>query len=351
MQYSFLVRKRAANNYQLVISYKGKDGKWHQKAKGGYTKARLASSDVEISKLLETIKHQIAVTPGNENLMFKDFLAMYAKDKKLRIGTTLGYNSTVVSVPSLLKYPMCQITTAMIKKELALSDISLSTKNVRITQLKSVFKAAHEEYEVIPENPMSKVKYYKDDSKGLKRETLTSDEIERLLLDGCVARHRYDLVVAIGAFAGLRISETLGLTVADIDFEQCAIHVKYQYYTRKHSKAPLKTKNSNRTVPMPPRLSEMLSTYIYEISSPQDSDRLFSGINKNSFNEWMKNVTNKTSHCLRHTYITNLIANGVDVKTAAALAGDTAQTILNSYVHYTDKMREKASKDVARIFG
>lgn len=351
MQYSFLVRKRATNNYQLVISYKGKDGKWHQKAKGGYTKARLASSDTEISKLLETIKHQIAVMPGNENLMFKDFLAMYAKDKKLRIGTILGYNSTVVSVPSLLKYPMCQITTAMIKKELALSDIALSSKNVRITQLKSIFKAAYEEYEVIPENPMSKVKYYKDDSNGLKRETLTSDEIECLLLDGYIARHRYDLVVAIGAFAGLRISETLGLTIADVDFEQCAIHVKHQYHTQKRSKAPLKTKNSNRTVPMPPRLAEMLFNYIHDLSASQDSDRLFPKLNKNTFNEWMKNITNKTSHCLRHTYITNLIANGVDVKTAAALAGDTAQTILGSYVHYTDQMREKASKDVARIFG
>ncbi len=351
MQYSFLVRKRAANNYQLVISYKGKDGKWHQKAKGGYSKARLASSDTEIAKLLETIKHQIAVTPGNENLMFKEFLAMYAKDKKLRIGTTVSYNSIVNPFPCLLEYPMCQISTAMIKKELALCNASLSTKNTRIAQLKSIFKSAYEEYEIIPENPMRKIKYYKDESKGLKKTTLTNDEIERLLFEGYAHEFRYDLIVAIGTFAGLRISETLGLTIADVDFQQNSIHVQRQFFTKDLCQVPLKTNNSNRIVPMPPRLSEMLFDYIQHLPKQCATDRLFPQATKNYFNIWMKSISGKTSHSLRHTYITSLIANGVDVKTAAALAGDTPQTILNSYVHYTDQMREKASKDVARIFG
>ncbi len=351
MQYSFLVRKRAPNNYQLVISYKGKDGKWHQKAKGGYEKARLASSDTEIARLLETIKNKIAVTPGNENLKFADFLEMYIKDKKLRHTTAAVYATLVRFFPSLSEYPMHKITAAMIKQELALSDGELSSKNTRIAQIKSIFKSAYEEYEVIPENPMQKLRYYKEGGHEPKKRALTPSEIDLLIAEGAALRTHFDIIVAIGAFAGLRISETLGLVVGDIDFKQKAIHVRRQFYSRLQTQDPLKTRNSKRTVPIPPRLLKILRAHIKSMENYTDHTRILREVMKIPFNQWMKSTIGQTSHALRHTYITNLVAAGLDVKTVAALAGDTPQTILKNYVHYTDQMREKASKDVARIFG
>ena len=56
-------------------------------------------------------------------------------------------------------------------------------------------------------------------------------------------------------------------------------------------------------------------------------------------------------HDLRHTYATKLLSNGVDIKTVSALLGDSIQTVLNTYVHFSDDMRLKAADKVADIFG
>lgn len=46
-----------------------------------------------------------------------------------------------------------------------------------------------------------------------------------------------------------------------------------------------------------------------------------------------------------------MIAAGTDVKTVAALLGDSVETVLNTYVSYTEDMRIKAKKDIQRLFG
>ena len=55
-------------------------------------------------------------------------------------------------------------------------------------------------------------------------------------------------------------------------------------------------------------------------------------------------------HCLRHTYASNLLARGIDIRTVAALLGDDTKTVINTYVHYTDDMRSAAAKDIQKIF-
>ena len=55
-------------------------------------------------------------------------------------------------------------------------------------------------------------------------------------------------------------------------------------------------------------------------------------------------------HDFRHTYATTLLSNGFDVKTVAALLGDTVETVLKAYVHYTDEMREHAQERLSKFF-
>lgn len=56
-------------------------------------------------------------------------------------------------------------------------------------------------------------------------------------------------------------------------------------------------------------------------------------------------------HSFRHTYACTLLANNVDIKTVASLLGDTVDTVINNYIHYTDEMRKNAADKVANIFG
>lgn len=46
---------------------------------------------------------------------------------------------------------------------------------------------------------------------------------------------------------------------------------------------------------------------------------------------------------------TRLLSAGTDIKTVYALLGDTVATVINTYVSYTDDMREEAKEDIERL--
>ena len=48
------------------------------------------------------------------------------------------------------------------------------------------------------------------------------------------------------------------------------------------------------------------------------------------------------SHCFRHSFITNIMANGANIKTAASLAGHSTTRHTEKYVHIIDELKQKA---------
>ena len=47
-------------------------------------------------------------------------------------------------------------------------------------------------------------------------------------------------------------------------------------------------------------------------------------------------------HCSRHSFITNIMANGANIKTAASLAGHSTTRHTEKYVHIIDELKQKA---------
>lgn len=47
-------------------------------------------------------------------------------------------------------------------------------------------------------------------------------------------------------------------------------------------------------------------------------------------------------HCARHSFITNIMANGANIKTAASLAGHSTTRHTEKYVHIIDELKQKA---------
>ena len=47
-------------------------------------------------------------------------------------------------------------------------------------------------------------------------------------------------------------------------------------------------------------------------------------------------------HCARHSFITNIMANGANIKTAASLAGHSTTRHTEKYVHLIDELKQKA---------
>lgn len=66
-------------------------------------------------------------------------------------------------------------------------------------------------------------------------------------------------------------------------------------------------------------------------------------------NNGLKHVS---PHGLRHTHITTLIKNGVDVKTVSGRVGHAdVKTTLNVYCHFTKKGYKKAAAKLDELFG
>jgi len=48
------------------------------------------------------------------------------------------------------------------------------------------------------------------------------------------------------------------------------------------------------------------------------------------------------TYCARHSFITNIMANGANIKTAASLAGHSTTRHTEKYVHIIDELKQKA---------
>lgn len=160
--------------------------------------------------------------------------------------------------------------------------------------------------------------------------------------------------ILLGAFAGLRLAETCGLRVADVDFMRGIVHPTVQYPAE-----PLKSETAQTAVPVSQSLAAELSAHVARF--PRRGEWLLS-------NEWGKQLAPWTLeravraarteaeglpvdfryHDLRHYYASLLIASGEDVKVVQErLRHASAKTTLDTYSHLFDKRRSGDSTRAA----
>ena len=111
-----------------------------------------------------------------------------------------------------------------------------------------------------------------------KREqrVLSHAEIARLLA-ACLPRYRPFIATAL--YSGMRLSELLGLTWAEIDFERGFIHVRYQLGRGRHGeptgRVRLKTPAASRDIPLLPQLAALLRRLKLASAYSAPSDYVF----------------------------------------------------------------------------
>lgn len=357
MRYNFLVRNRGTKSkpaWQLVISYE-QDGKWKQKSKGGFTSRAEAMSDTAKKLLID----KIGVTTDRDllDLTLGEFIAIYAVDKHLAYATETSYRSDIKSLKNeLYNKKITDITFADLRHALNSSTRKDTSKNKTITVLKSLFLAAQKTYKIIAVNP----------AEDLQRASLRSADSINVLTDfelkTLLARSRKELQfsnylqIAICAKTGMRVGEMLGLTRNCVDLENLEIVIDKQYGLIKPLSGassgftPCKTHRSNRTIPIPQSLADDISVYL-QICPINFDSRLFTRRSSRGISRIVHSYTSHGIHCLRHTYATKLLAAGTDIKTVAALLGDSVETVLKTYVSYTEDMRAKAKNDIQQLFG
>lgn len=354
MQYRFTARKKD-NGWQLLLRYKDGSGKWKQKTKQGYSKKSDALAEEEKDKLLSLVIN-MGTDSECPDMTLKELYELFKENKRkeLTYNTLKNYKLTLDRLPTLADRKVTEITTQdLIQAFNSLPRLSPSSLNLSIAKIKVLFKYAKNVYNLIKIDPSENLHYVKERRKKAVK-TLSQDELNTLMTNMQDERMDIYVMCAIAGYAGLRFGEISGLTATDIDTKGKILHVSKQYglvskniYTFK----PVKSNNGYRDVPIPPILLSILSKYLAVIE-PSSDGRLFAIKESSYVNGRIKKYRPDCSiHQLRHTYATLLLANGVDLKTVAALLGDTVNTVIRTYIHYNDDMRKQASEKVADIFG
>ncbi|MDD9207807.1 site-specific integrase [Georgenia sp. 10Sc9-8] len=151
-------------------------------------------------------------------------------------------------------------------------------------------------------------------------------------------RHRAAIVMLAGA--GLRISELLGLTVADVDFLRRTVRVDRQRL-RSGGTGPLKTRRSARTILLGKVVTEELSAHL--VAFPSDEWLFTDDLGRPVTYYTWQDVWAPTrraagldvdTHALRHFYASALISGGASVKVVQERLGHgSASVTLNTYAH------------------
>ena len=186
---------------------------------------------------------------------------------------------------------------------------------------------------------------------------------------------KYRVITMLALFTGMRRGELMGMEWQDIDFENKTISISRtsQYLSGKgvFTKEP-KTELSKRVIAIPDSLIVLLKDYklhqekqIERISNLwKPTDRLFTTwngepMNPDTISDWFgkfirrNNLPHINFHGLRHTNVSLLIADKVDIRTIASRVGHSnPTTTLNLYSHMLRKSDQLAADSLEkRILG
>jgi integrase len=214
------------------------------------------------------------------------------------------------------------------------------TLRSRAGLLRSVFAAAVLDGVIArnPVQPLGRLSLPRHDK--AKFTPLTVEQVRRW---ADAAPPRVRAMIISQAALGLRISELRAVRVQDVDFLRREVHINEQL-DAKGCRAPLKTANSRRVVPLPAVAAETLAAHIREFppgpggliftraaGRPWPPRKSVAAYHDSAVAAGMPDGT--SSHDLRHHYASVLLAAGESVHAVAERLGDTPAMVLGTYGH------------------
>ena len=234
----------------------------------------------------------------------------------------------------------------------------LSAKTVRnINQIISSALSLAKEQKLISSNPAEACALPKVEHREMK--TLPVEQLTSFLREaketGVYEMYYIELAT------GLRRGELLGLKWDDIDMTNGTIRVQRQVarIDGEIVEAPLKTKNSYRTVSIGDDAIEVLKEQRktvgreieYVFPSPNGGP-----ISPDSVLNMLHRVLERAGlpkirfHDLRHTFATLALQNGVDIKTVSGMLGHfSAGFTLDTYAHVTTSAQKEAANTMGGV--
>ena len=322
-----------------VVRYKKDNGKTTRKSCKSLAEARdfqlHAKHSVRLGDFLD---------PKDRKVTFGTWAAEWVRTLRCAESTKRRWAGVVRNhlVPTFGDALVGNIRPSHVNAWLNDQEAKLAPKTVKMhcEVLQAIFKAAQED-RIINASPVD----------GVKRPKAPK-AVEHVLTDAQVAAiadalpERWQLVVWLGAMAGLRIGETMGVTLDCIDFEGKRLRISKAW---KHEGGFGTTKTcKSRWVPVTDGLLGRIEAHVERFGTSDEGTLFHSAVSSkaptlSSFynNVWAKWVRPLglgkdigSPHALRHFYASVLIRQGVDIRTVQEALGHASASItLDKYAH------------------
>lgn len=265
---------------------------------------------------------------------YKRWIQLY-KVNKLRPNTLKNYNYTTNKylIPKLGKIKINLLDTNTLQE--VLNGIKLSRQqeiagNILVACITKAYTTG-----LIKTNPALGVEKLKHNYS--ERRALTTEEIQRLL--ETIKGDRFELLIYVYLYAGLRRSEALALRWSDIDMQKKTITVRHQVNEQRQL-TDTKSAKGNRTLPILPPLFDKLK------EQEQNGNFLFTWRPSLITRELRKlfdnlNMPDIDVHCLRHTFATMLKDMGIPDDLRTKWMGHSKLEHKDRYEHIRDEYEIK----------
>ena len=176
--------------------------------------------------------------------------------------------------------------------------------------------------------------------------------------------NKFQVAVLLCLYAGLRLGELCALKWTDLDFQERTLTVNrtlQRITVKEHMTRTIlletapKSESSRRVVPLAKEMTELLMQlkedmpYVFGGERPLEPRTMqyrFKKILQES------GIDDRKFHILRHTFATNCVENGMDVKSLSEILGHSdVKVTLNRYVHPTMDSKRKQMDALSGFYG
>lgn len=277
----------------------------------------------------------------------------YVSDN-LRLGTLLLYRNAFKDLIRLIdNKPIKLISISDIEKfkSVRLTEVKPTTVNIQLTTTKAIFNIAIR-FNWLNSNPCNAIKKISIPQK----ERLCFNQIEvKLILSNCINPLLNNLI-KFALLTGCRLNEICNVQWKDINFQELLLNIsnKDNFNTKSGKKRVIPISNELMKV-LNEMLDHKLGDKILSLYNPDNyifTIRLGTRLHIEYVSKEFKKILRKCNfperyhfHCLRHTFITNLIKSGVNINYVKEIAGHSEiQTTMN-YIHIvTEDLRDAVNK-------
>ncbi|MDK2561936.1 tyrosine-type recombinase/integrase [Romboutsia sedimentorum] len=364
MSFAF-IRKRS-KNYIVYLEYKDSEsGKKKQKNMGSFEKKRDASK--KLNELKDSIYNDELALPNT--MTIEKFLIDFLEKYKVNLSITT-YNCYMrickkYLIPMLGKYKLEELKPIHLQNYVddLVGILAPQTIKIHINILNLALKKAYR-LRLIRENIVECIEVPR--IKKFKNNIYNKQDMIKLL-QICKGTP-LELHIYLASGLGLRISEILGLTWDNIDFNENTITID-KITVRNEGLVILKTpktESSERTISAPNEIILMLKNYKKkqleaklkgEITNKMNllffdkNEKLIAqDVLSKKFNKFLRenNLDHIRFHDLRHSHVTLLINSKVPIKVISERVGHSnINTTLNIYAHTLKEMDSEASDKIS----